>query len=72
MTKPPSLIRVFAVRMKKAGFLSYLLSAERRLWADAQVDLSLRWAHSHVAGFVMRRLNYEKMRSCCVLNTVFF
>ena len=23
---------------------------------DAQADLSLRWAHSHVVGFVMRRL----------------
>ena len=45
---PPSLIRVFAVRMKKAWVLSYLLSAEQRLWSDwanAQADLSLRWAH---------------------------
>ena len=44
----PSLIRVFAVRMKKPWVLSYLLSAQRRLgsvWADAQVDLSLCWAH---------------------------
>ena len=29
---PPSLIRVFAVRMKKAWVLSYPLSAQRRLW----------------------------------------
>ena len=39
---PPSLIRVFAVRMKKARILSFLLSAQRRLWsdwADAQTDL---------------------------------
>ena len=28
---PPSLIRVFAVRMKKAWVLSHLLSAQRRL-----------------------------------------
>ena len=44
---PPSLIRVFAVHMKKAWVLSYPLSAQRRLWsdwADAQADLSLRWA----------------------------
>ena len=44
----PSLIRVFAVRMKKAWVLSYPLSAQRRLcsdWAEAQADLSLRWAH---------------------------
>ena len=37
---PPSLIRVFAVRMKKAWVLSYSLSAQRRLcsdWADAAV-----------------------------------
>ena len=41
---PPNLIRVFAVRMKKAWPLSYLLSAQRRLWsdwADAQADQSL-------------------------------
>ena len=47
---------VFAVRMKKAWVLSYPLSAQRRLWsdqADAQADLSLRWAHSHFVGFVM-------------------
>ena len=25
-------------------------------WADAQADLSLRWAHSHFVGFVMRWL----------------
>ena len=55
----PSLIRVFAVRMKKALVLSYCLSAQRTLrsdWADAQADLSLRWAHTHFVGFVMSRL----------------
>ena len=44
----PSLVRVLAVRMKKAWVLSYPLSAQRRLWSDwvdAQADLSLRWAH---------------------------
>ena len=58
---PPSLIRVFAVHMKKAWVLSYPLSAQRRLWSDwaeAQADLSLRWAHSHFVGFVMSWLNY--------------
>ena len=25
-------------------------------WADAQADLSLRWAHNHFVGFVMWRL----------------
>ena len=32
---------------------------QRRLWsdwADAQADLSLRWAHSHFVGFVMSQL----------------
>ena len=55
---PPSLIRVF---MKKPWVVSYPLSAQRRLWsdwADAQADLSLRWAHSHIVDFVMSRLNY--------------
>ena len=58
---PPSLIRVFAVRMKKAWVLSYLLSTQQRLWsdwADAQADPSLRWVHIHFVGFVMSRLNY--------------
>ena len=51
---PPSLIRVFAVRMKKAWVVSYLLSAQRRLWSDwanAQADLSLRWAHRSFCWF---------------------
>ena len=61
---PPSVIRVFAVRMKKAWVLSYSLSAQRRLWsdlADAQADLSLRWAHSHFVGFVRSRLICHKI-----------
>ena len=31
---PPSLIKVFAVRMKKPWVLGYPLSAQRRLWSD--------------------------------------
>ena len=45
---PPSLIRVFAVRMKKHLTLNYLLSAQWRLWSDwvdTQADLSRCWAH---------------------------
>ena len=56
---PSSLIRVFADNIKKAWVLSYPLSAHQRLWsdwADAQADLSLRWAHCHFVCFVMRRL----------------
>ena len=57
---PPSLSKVFAMRMKKHSVLSYPLSAQRRLWSDwtdAQAVLSLRLAHSHFVCFVMRRLN---------------
>ena len=62
---PPSLIRVFAVRMKKASVLSYTLSARRRLWsdwADAQADPpSLIWVFAgrtcHFIGFVMSLVN---------------
>ena len=63
---PPSLIRVFAVRMKKAWALIYPLSAQRRLWsdwADAQADLSLRWAHTVFVGFVTRRLKLTPVHS---------
>ena len=45
-----------------SAWRSYPLSAQRRLWpdwADAQADLSLRWAHSHFVGFVMRRLKWH-------------
>ena len=62
---PPSLIRVFAVPIKKAWVLSYPLSAQRRLWsdwADAKTDLNLRWAHGHFVGFVMRWLVYYHWR----------
>ena len=31
-------------------------------WADAQSDLSLRWAHSHIVGFVMSRLISEAIK----------
>ena len=53
---PPTLIRVFAVRMKKAWVLSYLLSAQRRLWSDwanAQADPSLRWAQMPFCWFCL-------------------
>ena len=58
---PTSLIRVFAVRMKKPWIISYPMSTERRFWsdwADAQADLSLRWAHTHFVGFVLSWLIY--------------
>ena len=63
---PPTLITVLDVRMKKALVLSYPLSAQRRLWsdwADAQADLSLRFAHTHFVGFVTRRLIINYVRT---------
>ena len=38
---------------------------QRRLWlgwADAQDYLSLRWAHNHIVGFVVRRLKCKQSR----------
>ena len=46
---PPSLIRIFAVRMKKAWILSYPQNAQRRLWSD--------WAHMPFCWFY-RALTY--------------
>ena len=54
----PSLIRVFAVRL--IGSQEPKLSSCGQQRADAQADLSLRWAHSHFVGFVMSRLNCVK------------
>ena len=59
--------------MKKAWTLSYPLSAQRRLWsdwADAQADLSLRWAHSHIVGFVTRRLIYVALDDCILFRMI--
>ena len=58
---PPSLIKVFAVRMKKALAISYPLSAQRRLWSDrtdAQADLSLRWVHVPFCWFCHKAAQY--------------
>ena len=38
---------------------------------DAQADLSLRWAHSHFVGFVMRRLMLFFVSGILVLVSVF-
>ena len=70
---PPSLIRVLAVRMKKAWVLSYPLSAQRILWSDlvdAQADLSLRWAQSfcwlcHVAVHFFKFSDWDALDSRC-------
>ena len=63
---PPSLTRVFVVRMKKAWVLSYPLSGQWRLcsdWANAQADLSLCSTHSLFVGFVVWRLKCRSRQS---------
>ena len=70
---PPSLIRVFAVRMKNALVLSYPLSALRRLirlggcpgWFESSLG-----AHSFV-GFVMSRLKLNVILSRCARDKSF-
>ena len=74
---PPSLIRVFAVRMQKDWVLSYPLSEQRRLWSDwvdAQADLSLRWAHTHLLvlscrGSYVILITYQEMLGPQYLST---
>ena len=56
---PPSLIRVFALLSMGSKVPELSSCGQRRLWsdwADAQADLSLRWAHTHYVGFVMSGL----------------
>ena len=53
---PPSLIRVFAVHMKKPLVLSYPFSAQRRLWSDRLICV-FAGRTGHFVGFVMLRLN---------------
>ena len=56
---PPSLITVFAVCSMGSSGSKLSSCGQQRLWsdwADAQADLSLRWAHSHFVGFVTRWL----------------
>ena len=58
-----SLIRVFAVRSMGSEGPKLSSCGQRRLWsdwADAQADLSPRWAHNHIVGFDMRRLIFSR------------
>ena len=50
---PPSLIRIFTVRMKKVP-IERLEKTLIRL-GGVQADLSLRWSHNHIVGFVRVR-----------------
>ena len=59
---PPSLISVFAVRMKKAWVHSYPLSAQQRLWSD-WADARLIWVftgHTVILLVLSFRINF-----CC-------
>ena len=59
----PSLIRVFAVCMKKAWVRSYLLSTQWKLWsdwADAQADLSLHWVHRPFCRFCHKAAHFSR------------
>ena len=64
-----SLNRVFAVCMKNAwsSATHQAHSGDWSEWADAQADLSLRWAHTHFVGFVMSWLicAQPRLRSAC-------
>ena len=71
----PSLIKVFAVRTKKAWVLSYALSAQLRLWsdwADAQADLSLRWARMSLCWFCHNVAHFCNFSWTCVCHEVLF
>ena len=61
---PPSLIRVFALRLMGSYGPKLFSCAQRRFssdLADAQADRSLRWAHSYFVGFVKSRLIWNQM-----------
>ena len=71
---PPSLIRVFAVRMKNPWVLSYTLSAKRRLWSDwAESSLgahSFCWFCHVVAHFIHHsRSNSIQLFHACLGNS---
>ena len=75
---PPSLIRVFAVRMKKAWVLSYPLSAQRRLirlgrcpgWSESLLGAqSLCW-FCHVAAQILFWYVAEKIKEIPFISTI--
>ena len=41
-------------------------------WADAQADLSLRWSHNHLVGFVMSRLICKQCRTILCWGNLLF
>ena len=68
---PPSLIRVFAVRMKKAWFLSYPLSAHSFCWfSHAVAQFSSMFLTDDIFMYFMDWVN--KMLLCSVWYPVFY
>ena len=62
-----SLIRVFAVRSVGSLGPKHSSCGQRILWsdwADAQAELSLRWAHTRFVGFVMSQLIWQVALKC--------
>ena len=55
---PPSLIKVFAVHMKKQWVLSYSMSAQQRLWSDFRLIWVLAGQTRHFVGFFVLQLWY--------------
>ena len=61
----PPVWSVFAVCMKKAWILSYLLSTQRRLWsgwADSQADPSLCWMHMPFCWFCALKILHSTVK----------
>ena len=58
-----------ALRVAKG--LSYLHADGQDSDQTAQADLSLRWTHNHIAGFVMSRLKCSYMKGG-VLSVLYF
>ena len=68
---PPSLIRVFAVCMKKHWVLSYPLSTQPRLIGSAKADLSLRWAHMPFCWFCQKAAHFSHKNRTLLILLVF-
>ena len=65
---PPSLIRVFVVRMKKALVLSYPLSASEdfdQTWRKPRLIGVFTGHTCHFVGFVIKWLNFAVVRLSC-------
>ena len=70
---PPSLIRVFAIRIKKAWVFSYPLSAQRRLWSDWRMPrLILVFAWRTVTLLVLSCRGSRILFSAILLHLVMF